>query len=122
MDDRTLYYFCLIFSAVGIVSLMVFSSMTSPEKVEVSSIGEDDIGSEVEVRGYIESVYKSEDGDIFFHVKEGKSVIDIALFSEDVKEMGIQENMIHEDKEVIIEGEVGMYRGELQILPDKIVL
>lgn len=122
MDDRSLYYFCLLFSVAGIISLITFSYFTSPEKVEISSIDENDIGSEVEIRGSIENIYESEGGGIFFHVKDEEGGIDVALFSEAVKDMGVDKSLLYEGKEVIIEGEVDMYKGEIQIIPDKVIL
>ena len=122
MKDEKLYKISLAASVIGIILLFAFSFMTSPETSQVSEIDPGDVGSRVEVSGVVEDKYVTQDGHLFFHVKENNEEIDVAVFNDNLQSMGLEPQRVEEGQEITVAGDVEMYEGELQILPVEIEL
>lgn len=117
MNDKKLYKISLLASTIGLIILLVFSYLSSPETMEISQVDSNDVGSRIEVQGTVTSKYVTEDGHLFFHVKENGAKINVALFKDNLIEMDLQPKEIEEGDSVTVAGDVDMYEGELQILP-----
>lgn len=122
MDDTTLYKICLVFSVAGIVLLFAFTVLLGPEKVELSSIDESYVGDRITTEGYVNDVRHSEDGHLFFHVKGGSGDIKIAVFSDNMREMGLKKGTIVNGDRVRVTGDVKRWKGEIEIIPTSIRL
>lgn len=120
MKDEKLYRISLALSVAGLAALFLLAHVSSPERLNIGEIDHGDIGNRVEVRGTAEDVYVSDGGHIFFHVKENGSKIDVVVFEDDVKSMGLEYDTIDEGNEVVVSGDVDLYRGDLQILPNEL--
>lgn len=122
MEDKKLYYICLIFSLISIVSLLIFSYLSKPKKVPLSSINEGYIGKDVRVSGEISERYLTDEGHFFFHVKDGRGEINAVVFKDSFREMGLKPEILNNGRKVVLEGEISRHNGKLQIIPDKIIL
>ncbi|MFP4117047.1 MAG: exodeoxyribonuclease VII large subunit [Candidatus Aenigmatarchaeota archaeon] len=117
MKDEKLYKISLAASVIGLILLFTFSHITSPETKEVSEVDPGNVGSRVEVSGTVEEKYVTQDGHLFFHVKENNDEINVAMFNDNLQSMAIEPDYIQEGQKVTVAGDVEMYEGELQILP-----
>lgn len=123
MKDETLYRVCILFSAVSIVCFFVFSYLTEPNQVEISSIGRNDIGKIVKINGEVRDRYLTEDGHLLFHVKGETGEIGAVIFKGQFSGRGFNLDSLNDGKKIKIEGEIGTSpQGELQILPERIVI
>lgn len=122
MEDRTLYYICLLFSVISVTALFIYSYAMEPKEMEIGDIETSNIGDEVKIRGQIKDTYSSEDGHFFFKVEDETGEISSVIFKDGFKEMGLDRDKLQPGKVVEIEGEIDTYNRKLQILPDKIVL
>lgn len=117
MKDEKLYKISLLASVIGVMILFVFSYMASPEPMEISEVGSDDVGSRVEVEGDVQEKYVTEGGHLFFHVNEEGEEINVALFKDNLQKMNLKPKTIEEGDKVTVAGDVEIYESELQILP-----
>ncbi|MFP4116112.1 MAG: exodeoxyribonuclease VII large subunit [Candidatus Aenigmatarchaeota archaeon] len=117
MKDEKLRRLCILVSVIGIVSLFVFVRISEPKKVEIGSLGEDDVGRRIKVEGTMENPYLHDDGHLFFHVKDGTGEINVVLFNDDLESMDLDPTVLKNTRRLEVEGDVELYEGELQVIP-----
>ena len=113
---------CFLSSIAGLGLIYIAAINIEPSKVALSDINFEMTGHSVATTGYVS--YKSEHpaGHIFLTVSDGKRAsLQVPLFSGYVgsmKSAGLNPNFQKGD-ELEIEGLVGEYKGQLQIIPRK---
>lgn len=120
MNDRKLYLLSLGLSIFGIFLISTFTYLTGPAKVKISSIDSDYEGQRINTEGVARDVYTTKDGHLFFHVKDRRDEIKVAVFREDMKEMGLDEDSVQSGDRLSITGDVKSWNNELEIIPVKI--
>ncbi|GEM_PF-1974812 len=119
MKDESLYKVSLVASMVGLVLLFLFSYISDPETKEISDMGRDDIGSNVEVSGTVVDVNRH-DGHLFIDLEDRESTIDVVLFRDNIQNMELDPETIEKGDDITVTGEVDMYERELQVVPHKL--
>ncbi len=109
---------CLVFTISGILLLFLLVYFIEPEKLSVGQITEKSIGKPVITNGNVKSVFVS-NGHLFIKLEGDKSAIDIIMFENDAKKFP----EVYDIKQgffIETHGKVALYRGELEIIAEKI--
>lgn len=120
MKDKTLYKICIAISFIGILLLYTVTYVTAPSFVEIENIDNNHIGSNVRTRGEVVEKHITEEGHMFFDLEDGEHNIDVVIFESHVESYSISPEEIPKNSYLEIEGEVDIYRDDLQIIPRKI--
>lgn len=119
MDDRRLSLLCLVVAAVGIVGLFTVGLFVQPERVAVGGIDESMMGRIVTVSGTIERASES-GGHYFFDIAgaESSDVIKAVMWASQTKSSDVEG--LGKGSRIVATGQVASYRGELEIILNKI--
>lgn len=122
--SKKIVYICLAIAIVGTVSIYYLSTKIETPMIEISEITFDYVGTPAKVKGFIVSRYDHENGHIFLTITDGEDrSLDVPLFSSFVDTYDAhnrQKAQIEELRKgtlVEIEGLVGEYKGQLQLVP-----
>jgi len=113
---------CIFFSLVGIVLIYIAAINIEPTQLKISEISFDLVGRSVKTKGYISYKSSHPNGHIFLTLSYDGSNIQVPLFAGYVSaltENDFDLNDIQKGSEISVEGLVGEYRGQLQIVPRK---
>lgn len=121
MDDKALLKLCLFCSVLGLVILFVGVQYVEARVVPIGEIGEGNEGTLVSVEGRVYSRYYNGEH-LFFTLKDGKDKIKIVVFENTIKRLNLEPEEIRNNRKVSVEGKVEKYKGELEILPERIYL
>ena len=118
IDDENLKKICLILTIIGLIVLFFVVNNIKPLQVNISQIDESKIGNYIMVTGKIitKPVWKNDN--LFFTIKDESGKIKIVMFSQDTRKY--PELNIAKNDEVLVEGRVNEYKGELEIVAKKI--
>lgn len=120
MKDNNIIKLCLLFSVIGLVSLFLITQFEEVENIPIGKIDESHMGQMVKVNGEVTDKYVSKDGHLFFDLTENGNNIKIVLFNNKLNDLGLKPEEIKGKIEII--GIVKKYKGEMEILPEKIGL
>ncbi|MFB6089125.1 MAG: exodeoxyribonuclease VII large subunit [Candidatus Aenigmatarchaeota archaeon] len=120
MEDKNLLIICLIISIIGLVTTSMGVYLSEKEIITINEIKNEDEGKIVKISGNISNKYKSKDGHIFLEVKDKTDKIDIVLFKNEYKNMGIDTENLKKDNEIKVLGKVTEYQGNLEIISKRI--
>ena len=104
IEDESISKVSIFFAILGILALGFIVVISSP--IEVTEIGENDIGKVVIVKGEAEGVRVS-----------GNTVF---LSINDIKIVKFSRDNIQEGDPITVTGRVSLYKGELEIIADKL--
>lgn len=110
MDSLQRLAFLLVL--VGISTIYATSLLFSPDKVSVSQIGDGLLGESVRVSGTVRDLSNTEDA-VFFDLEGEESEIRAVYFGSSLD--------VEEGERYIFDGRVDIYRGELEIVVDRVV-
>ncbi|MBC8501211.1 MAG: hypothetical protein ISS25_01460 [Nanoarchaeota archaeon] len=110
MKDSTLLKTALVTSIVGVVALFFILQNTELEESRIVDLEEMNEGDEVKIIGVVESVKKSNDVTIISISQ--KEIVEGVIF-DDVD--------IHEGELVHVVGEIGEFKGEKEVIIDRII-
>lgn len=120
MKDNNIIKLCLLFSVIGLVSLFLITQFEEVENIPIGKIDESHMGQMVKVNGEVTDKYVSKDGHLFFDLTENGNNIKIVLFNNKLNDLGLKPEEIKGKIGII--GIVKKYKGEMEILPEKIGL
>lgn len=110
-------------SVAGIAAIYMTVLFSEPLHVSVYNVTHDKIGNYVIIKGCIrEEPYLHEDGHVFFDISETcteKYSVTVVFFSKEASLNPSIENII-ENTNVSVSGRISEYRGELEIIGDKL--
>ena len=112
MDNRILSKICLTVSLLGILLLFVYSETISVKTKNISEITKKDIDKFIKTQGQVTRVTDLP-GLLIFNIKDQTSQIPVIVFKEE--KINIKQNDFLE-----IEGKITEYKGELEIVAEKI--
>ena len=117
ITDEKLVKISLVLAVIGIVAIYLSVTLLGPERLEIGSIGEKDSGRQVSINGTVNSISIS-NGNIFIGLEDPTGNITVVMFERTArgqKVYGLQEN-----DSVIVDGQVGICKSELEIIASKI--
>lgn len=120
MKDSSILKICFITSIIGLATIYIGTLLTEAKEVEISEINERDIGRLVKVKGKISWKYFSKKGNLFFKLKNKGEEIKVVVFKDLIDRLGIKGEEIKKGKGVSVLGTVEKYKGEIEIIPERI--
>lgn len=125
LKKNKLIYICLVASVVGMVVIYIAAINTEAQPTPIEEINFDMVGRSVKTAGFI--IYRTdhENGHIFLTIMDEESKIQIPLFSGFVSSFERGNKQLATTRElrkgalIEVEGLVGEYRGQLQVVPRK---
>ena len=111
MEEKTLLKIAFIFSIVGVMALFLISENIRPQEMKTSEIRCTDAGKDIKIHGKVTGVDEKED------------VVIITLAQEEtIKLIAFRDGKLNLQKgqKIEAEGEVRDYKGNLEIIADKI--
>ena len=121
MNEKNLLKLCLFCSIIGLVILFVGVQQMEAKTIHIGEIGEKDIGTLVSVEGIVYSRYYNGEH-LFFTLKDDKSRIKMVVFENTLNRLKIDPNEIKNGIKIGVDGEVKKYKGEMEILPERIYM
>ena len=120
MNDTTINQIGITVSVIGLILLLVLSTQTTPEKIELSNLQELPLGSMVLTKGYVKSSYISQNNNLFLKIVDGSASIDIVMFEKSYsKYQTINQttrNSFAKGKLAVVCGKLTNYNGKLEII------
>jgi DNA/RNA endonuclease YhcR with UshA esterase domain len=125
IKKNTLVYICLVASIAGIIVIYIAVVNTEARPTPIEEITFEMVGRSVKTAGFI--IYRTDhaNGHIFLTIIDGESKIQVPLFSgfvssfeRDNKQMATTEEL-RKGALIEVEGLVGEYQGQLQVVPRK---
>ena len=120
-----LVYVCIAASAVGLAMIYFVATTIEAEPTRIEDITFEMVGRSVKTAGFIAYRTDHESGHIFLTIEDGDSKIQVPLFSGFVSSFERENKQMATTKElrrgalIEVEGLVGEYRGQLQVVPRK---
>lgn len=123
MEKKNILIYWLLFTSfLGLILIYIAAINLQPIKIEISKITSELIGRTVSTSGKIVQKTPSS-GNLFLVISNDESKIQVPIFASlmnDLKKNNITENDFKINKLISVNGLVGEYRGQLQILPRKV--
>lgn len=117
MNEEGVIKFSLIISIIGIIIIYVMALVIEPPLVKISELTNEMSGEHVKVCGKINSKYTSEKGTFFSKIKDEKE-LSVVFFKENAE--GLNAYDLENGEEVCIEGNIEIYKNELEIIGSKL--
>jgi len=120
LDKQKILTIAVIFSMIGISTLYIFSAQSSTRKMNISEINEELLGSRVRTEGVISEIswfrYM-----VLFEIKEkgGEESLTVVC-DRDIVDTDEKRNEMVAGVEVMVEGELEEYEGEINLRIDSI--
>ena len=106
----------IAFSLIGVIGLYLYSISLEPKRMAIKDIGEEDIGSLVEVEAYIEDLYVTKNNNLIITLIDHQTNHTLTVFVvSDVYENLNNKEELTPGAKIIVNGEVCEYEGELEI-------
>lgn len=106
----------IVFSLIGVIGLYLYSISLEPKRIAIKDIGEDDIGSLVEVEAYIKDSWVTQNNNLLITLIDYQTNHTLTVFVvSDVYEYLDNKEELSPGAEIIVKGEVCEYEGELEI-------
>jgi len=123
MEEKFILIACFLCSISGLTLIYFSSKALSPEKVSIPEINFEMVGRVVTTEGKIVNVRFHEAGHMFLTLQDGKTRIQIPIFSnlrEKLENFGLSREDFREGRRIEVTGLVEEYDGQLQIVPRKL--
>jgi len=106
----------LLCSLVGLAAIYIGAVHVRPSITPIAKIDNEFVGLKVTISGQVVDLRES-NGHLFLKLQDNSgSVISVPIFSSTRSQLGDSIEMLDE---VQVTGEVGLYRGELQVVPEE---
>jgi DNA/RNA endonuclease YhcR with UshA esterase domain len=126
LQKNRLVYVCLVCSIVGLALIYVAARSIRPSSTPISGITFDMVGRSVKTTGFISYKSNHQNGHIFLTITDGDgSSLQVPLFAgfvssfEQHNKQRATADELRRGSLIEIEGLVGEYRGQLQVVPRK---
>ncbi len=121
MNNKTLFKISLVLSFLGLIVLSVAYVKIEPDFTSISELTEEDIGDMVTVSGIVTEINTHKNGHYFLTVKYGKPIKVVVWenIANRHKLMGLDISKT-EGETIEIIGKVEEYKGDLEIIAEKI--
>ncbi|MFH1630657.1 MAG: OB-fold nucleic acid binding domain-containing protein [Candidatus Aenigmatarchaeota archaeon] len=116
MNDITIIKIALVMTVVGVALLMLLVYFNNPVQTAIIDITPSDVGRLVYINGKLTTISYSEGGTIFVKVSDMTGGITGVIF----KSSDINTSSFSTSDEVTMTGEVAVYRGELEIIVNRL--
>lgn len=116
ISDEKLAKLSLVLAAAGIVSIYLSIALIGPQETAIGEIDTTDIGKQVSVAGTVNS-FNTKDGNIFITLGDGTGNITIVMFERTARGQRIE---LNEHDYIEVEGQVNVYKNELEIIANSI--
>ena len=117
ITDEKLAKISLVLAVIGIIAIYLSITLPGPERLKIESIDEKDSGRLVSVNGTINSISAS-NGNIFIGLEDATGNITVVMFERTARGQKVYE--LQENDSVVVDGQVGIYKSELEIIASKI--
>lgn len=118
LDERSIKKICIFMSFLGLAIIYLMELTAITPCTEINKITKDNIGEQLKVCGTVNKKYVTDNGHIFFDLKDNSS-IKIALFKNNNNPTPPQS--IENNKQLCLEGTVKLYKGDLEIICDRLL-
>ncbi len=118
LDKQKILTFAVIFSIIGISTLYIFSAQTSTRKMSISEIDEELLGSRVRTEGFISDISWFRYMVLFEIKQKGEEGSLSVVCDRDIVDMDEKRNKMNPGAEVMVEGELEEYEGEMNLRID----
>jgi len=115
MNDIKIAKISLIMTAVGICGLLALVYFSQPARMAIENIDQSISGQQVQITGKLTSVSTSKDGTTFITIEDRTGSLKGVLF----KSSDINFSQFNRTDNVIVEGKIAVYRGDVEIIVDK---
>jgi len=110
MKDSTLLKISLIFGAIGLIGLSIITSTASLDEISISKIDQTDLDQKVKITGKIEKITSTEKA-TFLEISKKETITAVVFEPVDLEKGSFVE----------VIGQVDKYKGEKELLVEKIV-
>lgn len=117
ISDYQLMKISLVIVVIGIICLLALYLILEPEELSIKDITTAKVGHEVIVSGFVESLSVKDDH-VFITLKDNNSSIKVVMFANIAKTYPEIYNLTNEI--ITIRGTVDNYKGELEIVANKL--
>ena len=118
ISDKKLKIISLIISLVGIITIYAVSIFAGHAFVQIGTISTDDAGRHVVINGTITD-YRTSNGNMFFKIDDGTGKIQVVMFERIARNQNVA---LKENDMVLVEGQINIYKDELEIVANSINL
>ncbi|MGM0405511.1 MAG: hypothetical protein ACQEQM_05155, partial [Thermoplasmatota archaeon] len=116
LDEKKLLTIAVIISLIGTASLYLYSANQDAERVEITEIDENMLGSQVETSGFISNIVTLEDRHMM-ELKEDEGNTTITAFVDNRVLSYIDEkDEVRAGAEVFVSGRIDIYEGEMNMI------
>lgn len=121
MDEKQLAMTSVAGSVISLIAIYIIVSSMGPGDVNIGQITAEHAGKAVKVTGIIVNM-DVKDGNAFFTLADGTGEIRVVLWEGILRELerdGLDTSMLRDNVKISVEGEVDVYRGQLEIVPTR---
>ncbi len=118
LDERSIKKLCIFMSFLGLAIIYIMEITTTIPYTELSDITKDNIGEHIKACGTVNKKYVTDKGHIFFDLKDNTS-IKVAIFKNNNNP--VPPENIENNKALCLEGTVKLYKGDLEIICDRLL-
>ncbi len=116
MDEKTMTRLSLVCSLTGLAAIYVAAISARPRITPIASLDNSFIGLRVVVSGEVIDAREHQDGHLFLKLRDASGgVISVPIFSRGRSELGDSIELLDA---VEVTGEVVLYNGELEVVPE----
>lgn len=107
----------LICSLTGVAAIYAAAMQTHPMMTPIASLDNDFVGLKVAISGQVVDSYEHRDGHLFLKLRDdSEGVVSVPVFARLRAELGEPIELLDM---VQVTGEVELYRGELEVVPER---
>jgi DNA/RNA endonuclease YhcR with UshA esterase domain len=124
MERKNILIFWFLFTSfLGLILIYIAAINLQPINIGINQITSELIGRMVLTSGKISQKTPNPSGHLFLVISDDKSSIQVPIFvslMNDLKKNNVTENDFKVNKQISVNGLVGEYKGQLQIVPRKV--
>lgn len=118
ISDQKLTKISLFTALIGIVMIYVVTVFVGPQNMSIKDIKESDVGKQVTLNGTVFSMSEN-NGNVFIDLQDSTGNITVVMFERTARGQKNVYTLKNDDK-IIVEGQVNVYKNELEIIANKI--
>ena len=117
MDEKSMTKLSLLCSLTGLAAIYATAMQTRPMMTPIASLDNNFVGLKVTISGQVVNSYEHQDGHLFLKLRDdSEGVVSVPLFARLRAELGESIELLDV---VQVTGEVELYRGELEVIPER---
>ncbi len=117
MDEKSMTKISLLCSLTGLAAIYVAAMQTHPTMTPIASLDNNFVGLKVTISGQVIDSYEHQDGHLFLNLSDDSGgVVSVPVFARLRAELGEPIELLDM---VQVTGEVKIYRGELEVIPER---